>query len=147
MLDKTFIPQKPFPDFKWQWATFAPTESINDPVVLLGVLFRMEKLEGRYSFSSEEFNHELVSLSEDIKDSIGVNLASRGGERNLMRNSGQYWKSLNLIPRDSHGLIKLTDYGRKVARREISQTEFSAITVMTLRLPNPSIQTTNICTA
>lgn len=145
MLDKTFIPQKPFPDFKWQWATFAPTESINDPVVLLGVLFRMEKLEGRYSFSSEEFNHELVSLSEDIKDSIGVNLASRGGERNLMRNSGQYWKSLNLIPRDSHGLIKLTDYGRKVARREISQTEFSAITVMTLRLPNPSIQTTNIC--
>lgn len=80
MLSKDFIPQKPFPEFKWQWATFAPTESINDPVVLLGVLFRMEKLEGRYRFSSEEFNQELINLSNDIKDSIGVDLAGRGGD-------------------------------------------------------------------
>lgn len=145
MLAKTFIPQKPFADFKWQWATFAPTESINDPVVLLGVLFRMEKLEGQFSYSSDEFNKELISLSDDIKDSIGVNLASRGGERNVMRNSQQYWKSLNLIPKKTHGVIQLTDYGRRVARHEISQTEFSAITIMTHRLPNPNIQQESIC--
>lgn len=145
MLDKTFIPQKPFADFKWQWATFAPTESINDPVVLLGVLFRMEKLEGRFSFSSKEFNKELISLSDDIKDSIGVNLASRGGARNVMRNSQQYWKSLNLIPPKTHGLIQLTDFGRKVARHEISQTEFSAVTIITHRLPNANIQPDNVC--
>lgn len=62
-----------------------------------------------------------------------------------MRNSQQYWKALNLIPKDSHGLIRLTDYGRRVARHEISQTEFSAITMMTLRLPNPNIQNEAIC--
>lgn len=32
MVDKTFIPQLPFPDFKWKWASVAPTEGINDPV-------------------------------------------------------------------------------------------------------------------
>jgi len=145
MLDKTFIPKKPFPDFKWQWATLIPTESINDPVVLLGVLFRMEKLEGKHSFSSDEFTQELQSLSNDLKDSIGVNLAGRGGERNVMRNSQQYWKSLGLIPKDTHGQIQLTDFGRKVARHEISQTEFSAVTVMTLQLPNANIQSEETC--
>ena len=44
MLDKNFIPKKPFDDFKWKWATLAPTESINDPVVLLGVLFKLNTL-------------------------------------------------------------------------------------------------------
>ena len=145
MLDKTFIPQKPFPDFKWQWATFAPTESINDPVVLLGVLFRMEKLEGRFTYNSEEFTQELQNLTHDLKDSVGVNLAGRGGERNIMRNSQQYWKSLNLIPKDTHGLIKLTEFGRKVARHDISQTEFSAITIMTHQLPNANIQSKEVC--
>jgi hypothetical protein len=145
MLEKIFIPKKPFPEFKWQWASFAPTESINDPVVLLGVLFRMEKLEGRYSFSSDEFTHELASLSSDLNDSIGINLADRGGERNIMRNSQQYWKSLNLIPHNSRRTITLTDYGRKVARHEISQTEFAAITVMTHQLPNKNIQSESVC--
>ena len=145
MLDKNFIPQKPFPAFKWQWASFAPTESINDPVVLLGVLFRMARLEGKYKFSSEEFTQELNSLSNDLRDSVGINLAGRGGNRNIMRNSQQYWKSLNLIPKNTHGLIELTDYGRQVANHEISQTEFSAITIMTHQLPNRNIQSDEIC--
>ena len=146
MLDKNYIPQKPFPEFKWRWATYAPTESINDPVVLLGVLFRMEKLEGKCKFNSKAFTDELLGLSNDIKDSIGVNLADRGGERNIMRNSGQYWKALNLIPSDEvkGGNIRLTDFGRKVARHEISQTEFSATTIMTLCLPNPYIENKDI---
>lgn len=145
MLNKDFIPQLPFADFKWKWASYAPTESINDPVVLLGVLFRMAKLEGHFRFSSDEFNQELINLTDDLSDSVGVNLASRGGDRNIMRNSGQYWKALGLIPADSHGIIALTDYGRKVANREISQTEFSAVTIMTHQLPNPAIQSKEEC--
>ncbi len=145
MIPKTFIPQKPFPEFKWQWASFAPTESINDPVVLLGVLFRMAKLEGRYSFSSTEFSNELRDLTNDLKDSVGINLADRVGERNVMRNSQQYWKSLYLIPKDTHGKIMLTDWGRKVADHEISQTEFSAVTIMTHQLPNTRIQPPEVC--
>lgn len=141
MLSKNFIPQKPFQGFKWQWASVQCTEGINDPVVLLGVLFRMRKLEGKnLKYSSEEFAKELIELSEDIKDSVGVDLARRTGERNLIRNSGQYWKAVGLIPDDSKGIIRLTEFGRRVADHDISQTEFSAITIQTLKLPNSHIQ-------
>jgi len=47
MLEKTYIPKLPFPDFKWKWASLQCTESLNDPVILLGVLFRMHKLEAK----------------------------------------------------------------------------------------------------
>lgn len=139
-----YIPSLPFNSYKWKWASLQCTESINDPVVLLGVLFRMRKLEilGQgYKFSSPEFTNELQGLSNDIKDSIGINLAGRGGERNIIRNSGQYWKALGLIPQTNHsGIISLTNLGRKVADREISQTEFAAYTITHLQLPNPVIQ-------
>lgn len=85
MFSKDFVPTKPFPDFKWKWACLQCTEGINDPVILLGVLFRMKKLEGRgLKYSSQEFADELVELSNDISDSIGVDLARRTGERNII---------------------------------------------------------------
>lgn len=85
MFDKNFVPTKPFPDFKWKWACLQCTEGINDPVVLLGVLFRMRKLEGKgLKYSSSEFANELIELSNDISDSVGVDLARRTGERNLI---------------------------------------------------------------
>ena len=141
------IPHLPFPQYKWKWACLQCTEGINDPLVLLGVLFRMAKLEnGRSKYSSEEFANELRNLSVDLQGSgVNVDLGRRTGSRNLIRNSGQYWKALNLIPQDSHGIIELTDFGRKVANRTISQTEFSAITIMTFRLPNRAIQTEKEC--
>lgn len=147
LLSRTFIPQKPFPDFKWKWASLQCTEGLNDPVVLLGVLFRMHKLEGKgLKYSSEAFADELRGLSHDIKDSIGINLVGRTGERNIIRNSGQYWKALGLIPTDNkRGLIELTPFGRMVAEREVSQSEFSAITIQTLTLPNPHIQGEEEC--
>lgn len=146
MFDKNFVPKKPFPDFKWKWACLQCTEGINDPVVLLGVLFRMRKLEGKgLKYSSSEFANELIELSNDISDSVGVDLARRTGERNLIRNSGQYWKAVGLIPDDSKGLIRLTDFGRRVADHDVSQTEFSAITIQTFKLPNRHIQSESEC--
>lgn len=47
MFPKNFVPELPFPNFKWKWACLQCTEGIDDPVVLLGVLFRMRKLEGK----------------------------------------------------------------------------------------------------
>lgn len=85
----SFVPILPFADFKWKWASLQCTESINDPVVLLGVLYRMRKLEildQGFKYSSPEFTNELRELSHDISDSIGVDLAGRGGSRNLIRN-------------------------------------------------------------
>jgi len=146
MLDRNFVPTKPFPSFKWKWASLQCTESINDPVVLLGVLFRMNKFDSTgIKFSSEQFGQELQQLEDDIRDSISINLGGRVGERNIIRNSGQYWKALNLIPSNTRGEIELTEFGRKVANRQISQTEFSAIIVKTFTLPNPAIQSKEEC--
>ena len=141
------VPQLPFDDFKWKWASLQCTEGINDPVVLLGVLFRMAKLEGRYRYSSDEFANELISLSKDLVGTgVNVDLSRRVGERNLIRNSGQYWKALNLIPSNTHGgIIQLTQFGREVANHTISQTEFSALSIMNFKLPNPNIQTAEEC--
>lgn len=147
MFEKGFVPVKPFPNFKWKWASVQCTEGLNDPVVLLGVLFRMRKLEGKgIKYNSPEFAKELVELSADIKDSIGVDLARRTGERNLIRNSGQYWRAVGLIPPGGRsGEIRLTEFGRRVADHDISQTEFSAITVQTFKLPNSQIQDVSEC--
>ena len=64
---KLEIPKKPFADFKWKWASVQCTEGINDPVVLLGILFRMAKLEGKYKYSSKQFGNELIDLSHDLQ--------------------------------------------------------------------------------
>jgi len=145
MLPQNFVPKLPFGDFKWKWASVAPTESINDPVVLLGVLLRMRKLEPLgVSYSSEEFAKELRELSNDIKDSVGVDLERRTGERNLIRNSGQYWKAVGLLA-ETRGTIQLSEFGRRVADHDISQTEFAAITVQTFKLPNIMTQGTDEC--
>lgn len=147
MFPQNFVPQKPFPNFKWKWASVQCTEGLNDPVVLLGVLFRMYKLEGKgLKYSSPEFAEELRELSKDIQDSIGIDLAGRGGDRNLIRNSGQYWRAVGLLESgDRSGLIHLTDFGRRVANHDISQTEFAAITIQTFHLPNPQIQPPEEC--
>lgn len=147
MFPQNYIPKKPFPDFKWKWASLQCTEGLNDPVVLLGVLFRMKKLEDRgYKYSSDEFANELCELASDIKDSIGIVLDRRTGERNLIRNSGQYWRAVGLIENgDRTGKIRLTDFGRRVAEHDISQTEFAAITIQTFRLPNVQVQSTKEC--
>ncbi|MDR2560723.1 MAG: HNH endonuclease [Holophagales bacterium] len=147
MLTQDFVPKLPFANFKWKWASLQCTEGINDPIVLLGVLFRMRKLEQSHpgiKFSSDEFIEEMRSLETDIKNSVAnstrLNL-SRTGDRNLMRNSGQYWRALNLLtPARKDGQIRLTEFGQNVADRKISQTEFAAITIQTFKLPNPNIQ-------
>ena len=141
-------PKLPFPDFKWKWASLQCTEGINDPVVLLGILFRMYNLEGKYKYSSDEFAKELKSLSNDLVGrGVNIDLRGRTGDRNIIRNSGQYWKALHLIPSDQggNGIMRLTDFGRKVANHTISQTEFSAITIISLKLPNPNIQPKEEC--
>jgi hypothetical protein len=147
MLEKNYMPKLPFPEFKWKWASLQCTESLNDPVILLGVLFRMRKLENMgFKYNSPEFAHEMQKLSNDVKDSIGINLAGRTRDRNLIRNSGQYWRAVGLLEDgDRTGLIRLTNFGRRVADRDISQTEFAAITIQTFKLPNIKIQSDEEC--
>lgn len=151
-LPQDFIPCVPFSTFKWKWACLTCTEGLNDPVILLGVLFRMRKLEllnRGLKYSSPEFAAELDDLSRSTSDSIGVNLSGRTGSRNLIRNSGQYWRGIRLIEPSGKGAdrgkIELTPFGRDVADRKISQGEFAAITIRTFRLPNDQIQGDDEC--
>ena len=147
MLPKSFIPSKPFPSFKWIWAARECTEGLNDPIILLGVVTRLYKFNGKEKYSSEAFARELEQLQNDVKDSVGknVNLAGRGGDRNLIRNSGQYWKALGLIGSGRSGIIDVTPFGAKIATKEINQTEFAAIIIKTLELPNKNIQSQGEC--
>ena len=72
-----FVPKKPFEEFKWKWACLQCTEGLNDPVVLLGVLFRMRKLElqgGAAKYNSQAFADELVALSNDLRLSQSAGL-------------------------------------------------------------------------
>lgn len=148
MLPVDFIPQKPFPTFKWRWASKECTEGLNDPLILLGVLYRLYKLDNKgLTYSSQEFAKEMESLEMEVRKNVNfkVNLSSRVGERNLMRNSKQYWTSLGLVDNAPKGLIMLTDFGREIARHNISQAEFAAITIQTQSLPNPATMTQEEC--
>ena len=72
MFPLNYVPVKPFPDYKWRWASLQCTERLNDPVILLGVLFRMRKLEllnPNLKYSSPEFAQEMLELSHDVSDS------------------------------------------------------------------------------
>ena len=63
---------------------------------------------------------------------------SRSGERNLIRNSGQYWKGPGLLE-PINGRIELTDLGQQVAEGRTTGVEFALTVATTLTLPNPHI--------
>jgi hypothetical protein len=131
------VPQKPFPGYKWRWATLTPTESLNQPSVYLGLLRVFRKHEHNPP-SSPDLIPDLERVKHDTK--VGVDLV-RTPERNIIRNSGQYWISLGLLESSTHGTIELTNFGRSVAEGVITQVEFATTVVKTLELPNRRIQT------
>lgn len=129
------VPVKPFPEYKWRWATVTCTEGLNAPSVFLGVLRAMSRYDGKRT-NSEGFIDALAR----VKDETGTNVnLVRDAERNIIRNSGQYWKALGLIEPEERGLIRLTPFGKSLASGEISPSEFAATVVRTLELPNPRI--------
>lgn len=138
MLKMSFVPSRPFAHFKWKWGSFLPTENLNDPLILLGMVYKLNKLEGN-KYNSKEFSDAMKELQQDIQDIkhlSNISIATRTGDRNIMRNSGQYWKATNLIVPRQDGIIELTDLGRHIANRTISQSEFSSIVIQTFTLPN-----------
>ena len=70
--------------------------------------------------------------------------SSRSGERNLIRNSGQYWKGPGLLEATS-GVIELTDFGQQVAAGRVTDSEFALTVVKTLTLPNSRIDSDEVC--
>jgi len=56
------IPTKPFPAYKWRWASFQPSEGLNDPSVFLGVLRVFRNFEGEPTSSSALLNSNDLAL-------------------------------------------------------------------------------------
>jgi HNH endonuclease len=125
-------PDKPFATYKWRWLSYAPTEGLLQPPVFLGVLRVLARHEDEAPTSAAIAKELAV-----VKSQTGtkINLA-RKPERNLIRNSGQYWKGTGLLLPDK-GDIHLTPLGRKVAGGNVTQGEFAAIMVQQTVLPNP----------
>lgn len=128
------IPAKPFPSYKWRWATFQPTESLNEPPVFLGVLRVFNKFQN-YAPSSKEIMDALAVVQSETHTKVDL---VRTQERNLVRNSGQYWKALGLLE-EAHGRIIVSPFGQLLADGRITQVEFATTVVKTLELPNRRI--------
>jgi hypothetical protein len=127
-------PQKPFGNYKWRWAVLTPTESLNEPPVFLGVLRVFNKFQN-YAPGSKEILNELRIVQMETNSSVDL---VRTQDRNLIRNSGQYWKALGLLD-DAHGKILVSPFGQLFAEGRISHLEFATTIVKTLELPNRRI--------
>ena len=125
-------PVKPFASYKWRWLSVQPTEGLLRASVFLGVL--------RALYAHEGESYRSVGLYEDLQrvqaeTGTDVTLA-RPPERNLFRNSGQYWRGTGLVAPGRVG-IGLTELGRSVAQGMISRDDFVALMVRNTVLPNP----------
>lgn len=126
------IPTKPFPTFKWRWLCLTPTEGLLEPEVFLGVLRVLYRHEGQKP-SSAGIVRGLGQVATDTGTTVDL---ARTGDRNLIRNSGQYWKGTGLLE-PTRGLIELTNLGRGVADGKITLSEFVAMMIEQTVLPNP----------
>ena len=127
------VPQIPFPSYKWRWLSVAPSEGLLKAPVFLGVIRALYKFEGE-PFNSDRLIRELEQVQRDTNTTINL---ARTGDRNLIRNSGQYWRGTGLLT-DKRGKIELTELGRRVATGQITKDEFAALMVRNTVLPNPA---------
>ena len=104
------------------------------PAVYLGVLRVLRQFEGHRP-NDPAFVAALQVVQVQTRSSVNL---SRDDERNLIRNSGQYWKALDLL--DTTQPIQLTAFGRRLADGLITKDEFAAATIKTLELPNVRIE-------
>lgn len=125
-------PVKPFASYKWRWLSVAPTESLLEPPVFLGVLRVLARHEHKAP-SDDAIAKELGKVQADTKTDVDL---VRTPERNLIRNSGQYWKGTGLLLPKT-GEIELSVLGRQVALGKITQGDFAALMVKQTVLPNP----------
>ncbi|MFP7834897.1 HNH endonuclease [Marisediminicola sp. LYQ134] len=120
----------PFAGFKWQWATLQPTEGLNDPAVFKGVLGALANNEGKHP---SDLN--LLADLERVQDEVDTNVSlARQADRNLIRNSGQYWKFAGVLADTSP--IRLTTLGRAYARKDLTALQFATQVVLERELPS-----------
>lgn len=127
-------PQKPFPNYKWRWAVLTPTESLNQPPIFLGVL-RVINNFNNYPLRSNEIFEGLKLVQQETNSNVDL---ARTKDRNIIRNSGQYWKALGLLG-GSRGIVSVSPFGQLLAEGKITHIEFATTVIKTLELPNRRI--------
>lgn len=89
--------------------------------------------------NSEILANDLLVVEEDLRRTLNIRVSlARSTERNLLRNSKQYWTALGLLGDDVN--ISLTPLGRRVAEGQVTSSEFAATIVKTLELPNRNLE-------
>ena len=89
-------PIKPFENFKWRWAVTTPSEGINTPEILIGVLRILYNHNGQ-KHATQKFQDDLLELQTELDTRIDLAKVDRGLNKNIIENSGQYWKALGLL--------------------------------------------------
>ena len=126
------IPVKPFPSYKWRWLSVLPTEGLLEAPVFLGVLRALQHHDGE-SYKSSGLREELATVQSETGTDTTLD---RDTDRNLFRNSGQYWRGTGLLS-NTRGTIKLTELGERVASGSLSKDQFASLMVRNTVLPNP----------
>ncbi|MDO6745510.1 hypothetical protein Q4553_13125 [Tenacibaculum soleae] len=132
-------PIKPFDNFKWRWAVTTPSEGINTPEVLIGVLEILNRHNGR-KHATQSFQDELEALQNRIGTRIDLAKVDRGLNKNIIENSGQYWKALGLLNNSTGGIINLSDIGISLANGTSNLDDFISYTYSNFKLPNEHIE-------
>ncbi len=140
-LEEIVIPPKiPFDDFKWRWASTTPSEGINRRSVLFGVLQVLVKHNGK-RHDTQDFRNDLIILEDSIDDSqIRLSKKDRPLKKNIIENSGQYWKALNLINSTTDGTISVTDLGLSIVNDKLSNIDFIRYQIENFILPNEMVE-------
>lgn len=132
-------PVKPFENFKWRWAVTTPSEGINTPDVLIGVLRILYQHNGQ-KHTTQNFQDELENLQNHIGTNIDLAKVNRGLNKNIIENSGQYWKALGLLNNSTGGKIDLSEIGVSIANGELSLDDFIKHLYSNFKLPNEHIE-------
>ena len=139
----TIPPAKPFEEFKWRWASKTPSEGINNRPILFGVLSVLVKHNGK-KHATQAFRDDLIKLEDELQSKISLSKKDRGIEKNIIENSGQYWKAYGLLNTTSDGTINVSEFGLKVINENIDNESFVRWQIKNFYLPNTNVETSSI---
>jgi hypothetical protein len=136
-------PQIPFTEFKWRWAVTTPSESINSEDILFGVLKILVKHNGK-RHATQEFKDDLLKLQNDTNSSIDLAKIDRDLNKNIIENSGQYWKALGLLNSTNDGTISVTEIGLGIVNGSVSKEDYIKYLYDNFNLPNQNIESETV---
>jgi hypothetical protein len=125
-------PTLPFEDFYWRWGSKGPTEGLNNKEILFGVLKILVKHNNK-KHATQDFYDDMEKLEKSLQSKVDL---KRKIDKNLIENSGQYWKALGLIKSRYDGTIDVTELGLDIAQNDISNNDFVKWQISNFTLPN-----------